>query len=114
MNWNENLPPNLSVSKWELIQGSHYCIFNSFQIKSEQSKRSQHSKQISDNEIRISNLLKKFQSEMESKNLHLSSEIETLKVEVEGKLERVAEKIPNLGSQLDVVSASAIETNRYY
>ncbi len=90
------------------------CIFNSFQIKSEQSKRSQHSKQISDNEIRISNLLKKFQSEMESKNLHLSSEIETLKVEVEGKLERVAEKIPNLGSQLDVVSASAIETNRYY
>jgi hypothetical protein len=51
---------------------------------------------------------------MESKNLHLSSEIETLKVEVEGRLERVAEKIPNLGSQLDVVSASAIETNRYY
>ena len=69
---------------------------------------------MSENEIRISSLLKKFQSEMDSKNSHLSSEIESLKWEVEGKLEKVAQKIPNLGSQLDVVSASAIETSRYF
>ena len=83
-----------------------------FQIKSEHAKRSQEQQQTSDNEKKIADLIKKFQTEMESRNSRLTSEIKTLKVEVEGKLEQVVGKIPSLGSQLDSLSTDSMETGR--
>jgi chromosome segregation ATPase len=49
---------------------------------------------------------------MESRNSRLTSEIKTLKVEVEGKLEEVVGKIPSFGSQLDSLSSDSMKIDR--
>ncbi len=49
---------------------------------------------------------------MESRNSRLTSEIKTLKVEVEGKLEEVVGKIPSFGSQLDSLSSDSMKIGR--
>ena len=50
---------------------------------------------------------------MDQRNSHLSGELESLKFEVDVKLDEVTGKIPNFDSQLDAISNRAAETSRH-
>ena len=50
---------------------------------------------------------------MDQRNSHLSGELESLKFEVDVKLDEVSGKIPNFDSQLDTISNRAAETSRH-
>ena len=49
---------------------------------------------------------------MEQVNSQINSELDSLKVAVDVKLDEVAGKIPNFDSQLDTISNRAAETSR--